>query len=142
MIMNKKVGASSRNRNITMEQHIGKRLVLVRTANELSREALADALGITHQQIGKYERGENRISASTLYQMIKYFKVEPDFFYQGYSEEEVAATITTIGHITHSGVRVMNEIGKGKDAQIRQKIAKTVMPIIKALNYYYDEKAI
>lgn len=48
--------------------HLGNRLREAREAQDMSQSALADMLGITFQQIQKYERGTNRISASRLYE--------------------------------------------------------------------------
>lgn len=43
-------------------------------------------VGITYQQIRKYESGENRVSASTLYRLARLFGVEPSFFFEGLSK--------------------------------------------------------
>ncbi len=44
-------------------------------------------LGLTYQQIRKYESGENRLSASRLYQLSKLLKVEPAYFFRGLGSE-------------------------------------------------------
>lgn len=49
----------------------------------MSQEKLADSVGVTFQQVQKYERGTNRISASRLYRFSKILDVSIDFFYQG-----------------------------------------------------------
>ena len=50
-----------------VDVHVGRQLRLLRKAAGLSQAALADRLGVTPQQVQKYERGGNRISASKLY---------------------------------------------------------------------------
>lgn len=49
-----------------LDAYIGKRLKAIRKAQNMSQEVLADKIGITFQQVQKYERGLNRISASRL----------------------------------------------------------------------------
>lgn len=61
---------------------IGKRVRMRRTILGLSQEALGDALGVTFQQIQKYERGVNRISASRLYGLAKVLAVTITFFFE------------------------------------------------------------
>lgn len=65
-----------------LDRHVGKRLRLRRALLGLSQEKLADAIGLTFQQIQKYERGTNRISASRLYQFSKILDVPVTYFYE------------------------------------------------------------
>lgn len=62
--------------------HVGKRLRLRRTLLGMSQEKLAGILGVSFQQIQKYERGANRISASRLYDIAQVLNVEVPFFFQ------------------------------------------------------------
>ncbi|MDP9196109.1 MAG: helix-turn-helix domain-containing protein [Pseudomonadota bacterium] len=52
-----------------IDVHVGKRLRLYRTRMNITQDKLAEAVGVTFQQMQKYERGANRISASKLYQL-------------------------------------------------------------------------
>ena len=63
--------------------HVGKRIRLRRLALNLSQETLAELLGITFQQIQKYENGGNRISASRLWDCACVLDVPVQFFFQG-----------------------------------------------------------
>lgn len=58
----------------------------------MSQEALGAALGLTFQQVQKYERGANRIGASRLYDLARALGVGVDFFYEEISEEVVASS--------------------------------------------------
>lgn len=49
----------------------------------MSQQVLADALGLTFQQVQKYERGSNRISASKLFQIAQFLEVPVSFFFEG-----------------------------------------------------------
>lgn len=65
-----------------LDQHVGKRLRLRRALLGMSQEKLADRIGLTFQQIQKYERGTNRISASRLYQFSQILDVPVTYFYE------------------------------------------------------------
>ncbi len=69
-----------------VDAHVGKKLRAQRTLQGMSQEKLGEALGLTFQQIQKYERGANRIGASRLYQLSKIFGVSVDYFFQDYPE--------------------------------------------------------
>ncbi len=63
--------------------HVGGRIRLRRTLLGFSQEKLANALGITFQQVQKYENGTNRVGASRLFHIAKVLKVPVSFFYEG-----------------------------------------------------------
>lgn len=67
-----------------MDEHIGYRLRMLRSLRSVTQEELAKCVGISFQQIQKYERGLNRISASRLYEISTIFKVSIRYFYEGY----------------------------------------------------------
>ena len=62
--------------------HVGARLRLRRTLMGLSQERLGAAVGLTFQQIQKYERGANRIGASRLYEFSKILEVPISYFFE------------------------------------------------------------
>lgn len=65
-----------------VDKHVGERVRLARLSRGLSQEKLADAIGVTFQQVQKYENGHNRISASRLYACARYLGVDILYFYQ------------------------------------------------------------
>lgn len=64
-----------------IDVHVGKRVRLRRTLLRMSQEVLGDKVGISFQQIQKYERGVNRIGASRLYEIAVALDVPVTFFY-------------------------------------------------------------
>jgi transcriptional regulator with XRE-family HTH domain len=64
-----------------VDVHVGWRLKLRRTLLGMSQEKLGEMLGLTFQQIQKYERGVNRIGASRLYQIAQILDVPVSFFF-------------------------------------------------------------
>lgn len=67
--------------------HVGVRLRFRRTLLGLSQEKLGDAVGLTFQQIQKYERGANRIGASRLFQFSRILDVSIEFFFADMPED-------------------------------------------------------
>jgi transcriptional regulator with XRE-family HTH domain len=66
-----------------IDQHVGRRIRLFRKANDLSQEKLAERIGVTFQQVQKYERGANRVSASKLYQIAEVLQVDVASLFEG-----------------------------------------------------------
>lgn len=64
-----------------VDVHVGTRIRLRRTLMGLSQEKLGELVGLTFQQIQKYEKGANRVGASRLYQFAKVLEVPPSFFF-------------------------------------------------------------
>lgn len=71
-----------------VDVYVGGRVRLRRTFLGYSQEKLGRALGLTFQQIQKYERGLNRISSSKLYELSKFLEVPVAFFFEGLEEDE------------------------------------------------------
>jgi len=64
-----------------IDVHVGGRVRLRRTLLGMSQERLGEALGLTFQQVQKYERGTNRIGASRLYRVSQVLDVPVSFFF-------------------------------------------------------------
>lgn len=73
-----------------IDVHVGSRVRLRRTLLGMSQEKLGKALGLTFQQIQKYERGANRIGSSRLYKLSKILDVPISFFFEDMSAETAA----------------------------------------------------
>jgi len=79
--------------------HVGSRVRLRRTLLGMSQEKLGDALGLTFQQVQKYERGANRIGSSRLYKLSQILDVPVSFFFDDMSNDVASA-------VRPAGVRV------------------------------------
>lgn len=77
--------------------HVGHRVRLRRSQLGWSQEKLAQALDLTFQQVQKYERGTNRISASRLFDLSRVFDVPVSFFFDDLASELPAASIVASG---------------------------------------------
>jgi len=66
-----------------VDVYVGSRLRLRRTVIGMSQERLGQAVGLTFQQIQKYEKGANRIGASRMYAFARVLEVAPGWFFEG-----------------------------------------------------------
>src|SRR5215210_1660484 len=74
-----------------VDRHVGSRVRMRRMLVGMSQEKLGEALGITFQQIQKYEKGTNRIGASRLHDIARTLGVPIEFFYEGAGGEAGSA---------------------------------------------------
>lgn len=70
-----------------VDKYIGQRLRVRRMMLKFSQSDLAEKVGITFQQLQKYENGSNRISASRLFSFSKFLNVPVSYFFDGYENE-------------------------------------------------------
>lgn len=97
---------------------IGRNLRHIRTLRGMTQQESAAGLGVTFQQLQKYETGRNRIAASRLYDMAALFDVPIDWFYQGY-----ALTSKTPLHAeTHTLIQSFTALKDPKSRQIIQEM--------------------
>jgi transcriptional regulator with XRE-family HTH domain len=108
---------------------IGSRLRLRRLAMGFSQETLARALGITFQQIQKYERGTNRIFASRLFHLAQVLRVPVGYFFQGIPVEDETRPPEAAGC----------DGGAGADDQVGALLGKSdTLKLIQAYNRISD----
>ncbi len=73
-----------------IDVHVGSRVRLRRTLLGMSQEKLGEAIGLTFQQVQKYERGSNRIGASRLFDLARVLDVPVGFFFDDMSDAVAA----------------------------------------------------
>lgn len=76
-----------------IDVHVGSRVRLRRTLLGMSQEKLGEAIGLTFQQVQKYERGANRIGASRLFDLSRVLDVPVSFFFDDMPEDAAAAPV-------------------------------------------------
>ncbi len=80
-------------RTSPVDIHVGSRIRLRRTLLGMSQERLGESLGLTFQQVQKYERGSNRVSASRLFDLARVLSVPIQFFYDDMPRELAGAPL-------------------------------------------------
>ncbi len=78
-----------------IDAHVGRRLRSKRTLLGISQEKLAETIGLTFQQVQKYERGTNRISASRLFDISHALNVPVSYFFEQILEKPPVKSLVT-----------------------------------------------
>ncbi|MCG8548256.1 MAG: helix-turn-helix transcriptional regulator [Alphaproteobacteria bacterium] len=87
MVQEKKERVSGKKGPNPIDIHVGRRVRIRRVLCGLSQTALAEQLGLTFQQLQKYESGANRISASRLWQIAQILDVPIAWFFMGIDDD-------------------------------------------------------
>jgi transcriptional regulator with XRE-family HTH domain len=80
-----------------IDQHVGTRIRGRRVGLRISQTKLGQSIGVTFQQIQKYESGTNRVGASNLFKIAKALGVEVSFFFEGVVREEMGMGAPSLG---------------------------------------------
>ncbi|WP_291198184.1 helix-turn-helix transcriptional regulator [Hyphomonas sp.] len=92
----KKTGKKRANRKaVSADLVVGSKVRQLRADAGLTLSELAEALGISHQQLQKYETGANRISAGMLYELARFFVIPVDQLFEG-SDAEISEDVELI----------------------------------------------
>ena len=120
------------------DQHVGSRVRMRRKMLAMSQTKLGDALGLTFQQVQKYERGTNRIGASRLEQNSHVLQVPVAFFFEGAPDASVprrpqgsALSIAQINDFVSdsNGLRLIGAFMRIDNAAMRRRIVMLVQEI-------------
>jgi transcriptional regulator with XRE-family HTH domain len=120
---------------------VGNRVRIRRMLIGMSQERLGDLLGLTFQQVQKYEKGVNRIGAGRLFEVSRILNVPVDFFYEG-----VAAQLA--GNEHEGAPPVMEFVSSGEGLQLSlafmkikdTKVRKRVLDLVKSLSEEEEQK--
>ena len=85
----RKTRAIAQNSSNPSNMCVGSRLRGKRTSLGISRDKLSKQLGIDWDDLDAYEAGSRRVSANLLLRIAKALQVQPDYFFRGYTEEEL-----------------------------------------------------
>lgn len=120
------------------DKHVGSRVRMRRMMLNMSQEKLGEALGLTFQQVQKYEKGTNRIGASRLQQISAILQVPVSFFFEGapnaagissgMNEAPSPAYISDF-LATSDGLALTKAFMRIKDPKLRRKIVDLVEQI-------------
>ena len=121
------------------DKHVGARVRMRRMMLSMSQEKLGDALGLTFQQVQKYEKGANRIGASRLQQIAHILQVPVSFFFDGapnvpgqqpdgFSEAPSPAYVSDF-LATSDGLALTKAFMGIKDTKLRRRIVDLVEQI-------------
>jgi transcriptional regulator with XRE-family HTH domain len=122
-----------------IDKHVGSRVRMRRMMLSMSQEKLGDALGLTFQQVQKYEKGTNRIGASRLQQISNILSVPISFFFEGapnagghsggMAEAPSPAYVADFLSTT-DGLALTKSFMRIKNAKLRRRIVDLVEQIV------------
>jgi transcriptional regulator with XRE-family HTH domain len=121
-----------------IDRYVGSRVRMRRMMLGMSQEKLGDAIGLTFQQVQKYENGANRIGASRLHQIAHALQVSPSFFFEGAplpvgtsDGNGQAPTPTYVADFiaTSDGLALTRAFMEIKDGRLRRRIVDLVEDI-------------
>jgi transcriptional regulator with XRE-family HTH domain len=113
-----------------IDRHVGGRVRMRRMMVKMSQEKLGTALGLTFQQVQKYEKGTNRIGASRLQQIAGVLGVPVDFFFSGAPQldapsdgfAEPASPSYEADLLTADGLKLLRAFHAIKDQKVRRRL--------------------
>ncbi len=119
-----------------VDMHVGARVRQRRVLQGMTQIELANALGLTFQQVQKYELGTNRISASRLHDLSRVFDVPINYFFEDMPPEVAASSLATKGRgkaknlpsyeldpmTTQETMSLVRAYYKIKDAGVRKRV--------------------
>ena len=118
-----------------VDLHVGGRVRMRRKMLGVSQERLADALGLTFQQVQKYERGANRVSASKLYDIARFLGVPVSYFFEGLADPSTPDAAAADGRseqavheflMTAEGLELAAMFPKISRPQLRRRVLELV----------------
>lgn len=115
-----------------IDEFLGTRLRLFRQAANLSQETLALSIGITFQQVQKYEKGTNRISAARLFQLSRILNVKLDDFFDGFESNTDSKAINMLDNIPTDFLSLLQKPSEIPDEKDRKSVCKAISSVIGA----------
>jgi transcriptional regulator with XRE-family HTH domain len=121
-----------------IDKHVGSRVRMRRQMLAMSQTQLGDALGLTFQQVQKYEKGTNRMGASRLQQMSDILQVPVEFFFEGApnasaphgSNGSALSMVEIDDFVSNSdGLRLIGAFMRIDNAALRRRIVMLVQEI-------------
>jgi transcriptional regulator with XRE-family HTH domain len=132
-----------------IDVHVGLQVRLRRKELKISQEKLAETLGLTFQQVQKYERGANRISASKLYEIARSLRVSIAWFFEGLTdplagrEAETGEPEAALAHaflMTPEGIDLANLFPKISHPRVRRKLVELVRSLAEAQDEVFEDE--
>lgn len=120
-----------------IDKYVGSRIRMRRIMLEMSQEKLGEALGLTFQQVQKYEKGTNRVGASRVQQIAEILQVPVSFFFEGspgattadgFAEAASPAYVSDF-LATSEGLALTRAFTRITDAKLRRSIVDMVEQI-------------
>jgi len=112
-----------------IDAHVGERIRLRRTEAGLTQEQLAAALGISYQQVQKYETGANRVSAGRMLEIAHKLGIDVGDLFKGLQDGSAGPPLEHGGH-QRAAIELVRTFSRIKDPEVRAAISGLVKTIV------------
>lgn len=130
-----------------IDKYVGSRVRARRVGMRISQTKLGDAIGVTFQQVQKYENGTNRIGASNLYKISRHLSTEVAFFFQDMPDElfeasnedpyglsePLAEPFESDPLSSREAISLVHDYHRIPDEQLRQRMSQMVRALANSL---------
>jgi transcriptional regulator with XRE-family HTH domain len=143
-MLNQEISPSKKGKPHDVDIHVGGRVRLRRSALGLSQDQLGAAIGLSFQQVQKYERGANRIGASRLYEMSKVLHIPISYFFEDFGglslAEDNDSSYEPDPVMKRETLELMRAYHQILDSKQRKKILKLVQALAEESQRESEEK--
>ena len=112
-----------------VDNYVGGRIKERRVELGLSQSAVAVQLGLTFQQVQKYESGYNRVSASRLYDLSKILNADIEYFFEGFRDDDIPEIPEAWGPDVWELINAFNSMPEKVRISLK-RLLKSVPPIL------------
>lgn len=145
--------STAEGRGNPVDVHVGKRIKTRRLVRGWTQDELAHAVDLSFQQVQKYERGSNRVSAGRLYELSKALDVPIQYFFDDYVDEREGDDPNSVKEdsidfegVDRIGDAVMSELVRGfsriESKSIRQALVQLTLSVAKTHDDKTDDLAL
>lgn len=110
-----------------VDAHVGRRVRELRLLRGMTQAVLAEQLGLSFQQLQKYETGHNRVSASRMFEIAQLLSVDPSYFFEGLQGGD-SNVAPLLDERTARAAQALSSIG---DEAVRNQINSMIMEVAK-----------
>lgn len=143
-MLDQQISPSQKGKPHDVDIHVGGRVRLRRSTLGLSQDQLGGAIGLSFQQVQKYERGANRIGASRLYEMSKVLQVPISYFFEDFGglslAEDKDSSYQPDPVMKRETLELMRAYRQILDPKQRKKILKLVQALAEESQRESEEK--
>ncbi|NQV99284.1 MAG: helix-turn-helix transcriptional regulator [Rhodospirillales bacterium] len=117
-----------------LDAEIGRRLRQARLVENLTQDGLAQKLGISFQQVQKYENGTNRVSSSRLWAVSRVLGLPITYFYEGLDDSHITEAVEGAddGALPDRAIRVARMLNEMPDGEVKDKVYGLIKAFSKA----------
>jgi transcriptional regulator with XRE-family HTH domain len=116
-----------------VDVHVGRKLRAFRTQRDLSQTSLGRHVGLTFQQIQKYEKGTNRIGASRLHQFALVLNVPVEAFFTGLEQGDPRRTYVPPAPLSRVDLAIVDLLGRIRDGHVKREIKNLLSTVAEAI---------